>query len=146
METTMSAKYALVYFFDPSKGGPTEGEYQEWVEFEESAKDAGQLVHGAGLHPSSKGRSVSIRDGETAVDDGVPAGEAVAGYYVVEVPDEDTATFWAQRVPTAPTAASKCARSPRWREDGVRLARRSVGGRHRGRDGRVVAWFAEFRL
>jgi hypothetical protein len=31
----------------------------------------------------------------------VPAGEAVAGYYVLEVPDEDTATSWAQRVPAA---------------------------------------------
>jgi hypothetical protein len=97
----MSVKYALVYFFDPSEAGPTEREYQEWVEFEQSAKGAGQLVHGAGLHPSSQAKSVSIRDGETAVEDGAPAGEAVAGYYVVEVPDEDAATSWAQRVPTA---------------------------------------------
>jgi hypothetical protein len=97
----MSMKYALVYFFDPSKTGPTEGEYQEWVEFEESAKDAGQLVHGAGLHPSSEAKSVSIRDGQTTVEDGVPAGEAAAGYYLLDVPDEDTATSWAQRVPTA---------------------------------------------
>ena len=97
----MSVKYALVYFFDPSNTGPTEGEYQEWVEFEKAAKDAGQLVHGAGLYPSSEAKSVSIRDGQTAVEDGVPAGDAGAGYYVVEVPAEDTATSWAQRVPTA---------------------------------------------
>jgi len=97
----MSAKYALVYFFDPSEGGPTEDEYEEWVEFERSAKDAGELVHGAGLHPSSEAKSVSIRDGHTPVEDAVPGGEAVAGYYVLEVPDEDTAISWAQRVPTA---------------------------------------------
>jgi len=97
----MSVKYALVYFFDPSKAGPTEGEYQEWVEFEDSAKDASQLVHGAGLHPSREAKSVSVRDGRIAVEGGVPAGEAVAGYYVVEVPDEDAAISWAQRVPTA---------------------------------------------
>jgi hypothetical protein len=82
----MSVRYALVYFFDPSKTGPTEREYQEWVEFENSAKEAGQLVHGAGLYPSSEAKSVSIRDGQVAVEDGVPAGEAVAGYYLLEVP------------------------------------------------------------
>jgi hypothetical protein len=97
----MSAKYALVWFFDPSKAGPTEGEYQEWVEFEKDPKDAGQLVHGAGLHPASEAKSVSIRDGQAAVEDGVPADEAVAGYYLIEAPDEDTAISWAQRVPTA---------------------------------------------
>jgi hypothetical protein len=97
----MSQKYALVYFFDPSETGPTEGEYQEWVEFEKAAKDAGQLVHGAGLRPSSESKSVSIRNGQVAVEQGASAGEAVAGYYLVEVPDEDTAVSWAQRVPTA---------------------------------------------
>ena len=114
----MSVKFALVYFFDPTKTGPAEGEYQEWVEFEESTKDAGQLVHGAGLYPSSDAKSVSIRDGQVAVEDGVPAGEAVAGYYVVEVPDEDTATLRHSGFPPLGTAASKYARSPRWREEG----------------------------
>lgn len=94
-------KYALVYFFDPSEAGPTEGEYQEWVEFEKAAKAVGQLVHGAGLTPSTEGKSVSLRDGQALVEEGGPAGEAVAGYYVVEVPDEDVAVSWAQRVPTA---------------------------------------------
>jgi RNA polymerase sigma factor (sigma-70 family) len=100
-ESTMSVKYALVYFFDPSETGPTESEYQEWVEFEKAAKDAGHLVHGAGLYPSSEAKSIRIRDGQAAVQEGAPTGEAVAGYYLVEVPDEDTAVSWAQRVPTA---------------------------------------------
>jgi hypothetical protein len=97
----MSEKYALLWFFDPSETGPSEDEYQEWVEFENAARNAGQLVHGAGLTPSSEAKSVSLRDGETTVEDGAPAGEAAAGYYLVEVPDEDAAIAWAKRVPTA---------------------------------------------
>jgi hypothetical protein len=97
----MSVKYALFYFFDPSETGPTGSEYQEWVEFEKAANDAGQLVHGAGLTRSAEAKSVSIREGQAIVEQGVPAGEAVAGYYLIEVPDEDSAISWAQRVPTA---------------------------------------------
>jgi hypothetical protein len=97
----MSVKYALVWFFDPSAAGPTESEYQEWVEFENAAKEAGQLVHGAGLYPVAEGKSVSIRDGQATLEEGARAGEAVAGYYVVDVPHEATAISWAQRVPTA---------------------------------------------
>ncbi len=65
------------------------------------------MVNGAGLYPSSEAKSVSIRDGQTAVEDGLPPGDAVAGYYLIEVPDEDTATSWATRAPTRATAASK---------------------------------------
>lgn len=97
----MSVKYALVYYFDPSRTGPTESEYEEWVEFEKAAGDAGQLVHGAGFYPGTEARSVSIRDGQAVLVEGVPAGEAAAGYYVVDVPDEDTAVTWAQKIPTA---------------------------------------------
>ena len=97
----MSVKYALLWFFDPSQSGPTEGEYQEWVEWEEAAKSAGHLVHGAGLTPISEAKSVSLRDGQPTVRDGGPGGEAVAGYYLVDVPDEATAISLAQRVPTA---------------------------------------------
>ena len=78
----MSLKYALLWFFDPSEAGPTETEYEEWVAFENAAKDAGQLVHGAGLTPVAKAKSVSIRDGQAALHEGSRAGEPVAGYYL----------------------------------------------------------------
>jgi hypothetical protein len=97
----MTVKYALIYYFDPSETGPTESEYQEWVEFESAAKDAGQLVHGAGLHPSAEAKSVTIRDGRVGVEERAHVGEAVAGYYMVDVPDEDAALAWARRIPTA---------------------------------------------
>lgn len=97
----MSVQYALLWFFDPSETGPTEGEYEEWVAWDEAAKAAGHLVHGAGLTPSSEAKSVSVRNGEPAVREGGLDGEAVAGYYLVDVPDEATAISLAQRVPTA---------------------------------------------
>jgi hypothetical protein len=93
--------HALLWFFDPAEAGPTEGEYQEWVAFEQAAKDAGQLVHGAGLTPVAEAKSVRMREGQAQVEDGGSGGEAMAGYYLVEVPDEESAVAWAQRVPTA---------------------------------------------
>jgi hypothetical protein len=65
--------------------------------------DAGVLVAGQRLRDSTTATTVSIRDGKTSVLDGPYADtkEQLGGFYIIEVPDLDTAISWAARCPSA---------------------------------------------
>ncbi|MER7050629.1 YciI family protein [Streptomyces jumonjinensis] len=95
-------QYALIYFYDPAEAGPGgDEEVKEWINLDNELTEAGIKVHEAGFHPGTEGKTVTVRDGGAAVEDGVAAGSTVAGYYVLDVPDEHTAVSWAQRIPAA---------------------------------------------
>jgi len=96
-------QYALLLSYDPAEAEPAEAEIPEWLAFDQAVRDAGVLVHEAGLWPASTARTVRVRDGETeTVDGGVSAsGPVLAGYYVLDVADADAAADWARKVPTA---------------------------------------------
>ncbi|GEM30973.1 hypothetical protein NN3_19800 [Nocardia neocaledoniensis NBRC 108232] len=93
-------KYTLIYAHDPANSQQTEDEVQEWIEFDNQVKEAGIFVHEAGFHPGADAKVIEVRDGDATVDKGV-SGVVAAGFYVLDVPDEDTAVSWAQRIPTA---------------------------------------------
>jgi hypothetical protein len=95
-------KYALLFSYDPSEIEPEEAEIPEWMAFDQAVRDAGVLVHEAGLWPASTARTVRVRDGRAETSDGgvTTSGPVLAGYYVLDVADADVATEWAQRVPT----------------------------------------------
>jgi hypothetical protein len=59
------------------------------------------MLAGDGLHPSSKGARVRFNGDKRTVIDGpfAETKELLAGYYVVDVPDLDTALAHAARVP-----------------------------------------------
>lgn len=63
--------------------------------------EAGILVAGEGLHPSSRGKRVHFAAGTTSVIDGpfVPPTELVAGFWIWQVASMDEALAWAQRCP-----------------------------------------------
>jgi hypothetical protein len=69
--------------------------------------DAGVMVGGAGLQPPQTATMVRQRDGKRHVQDGpyAEAKEQLGGYYVINVPDLDTALEWAARCPAASTGA-----------------------------------------
>jgi hypothetical protein len=69
--------------------------------------DAGVMAGGAGLQPPPNGTVVRQRDGKRHVQDGpyAEAKEQLGGYYLIEVPDLDTALVWAARCPAASTGA-----------------------------------------
>jgi hypothetical protein len=112
----MSVSYALVYFLDPSTAGLADAEHQRCVEFEQAARDAGQLVHGARLHPGSDGKTVSIRDDQAAVEHGVPTGDAVLATTSSRSPTRPPPSPGPSGSRPPATAASKPASSPRWPE------------------------------
>lgn len=73
--------------------------------YNEELVNAGVMLGGEGLHPSSKGKRVSFRGGEKpTVTDGpfAETKELVAGYWLWQVKDMDEALEWVSRMP-APT-------------------------------------------
>jgi len=63
----------------------------------------GELVSSEGLQPPEEGRIVQIRDGAQVVTDG-PFGEAkeqLAGFFMIDVPDDAQAEALAARVSAA---------------------------------------------
>lgn len=80
---------------------PTEEQLTEMVGFNQQLADAGVLLAGEGLHPSSKGTRIRIADGKTRVLDGpfAEAKELVAGFWLIEVSRKQEAIDWAKRVP-----------------------------------------------
>ena len=90
---------------DSELGLPPTAEMTEMFEamgrFNEELVNAGVMVEGDGLKPSSAGKRIAF-DGESrTVIDGpfAEARELVAGYWIWEVKDMDEAVAWAKRCP-----------------------------------------------
>jgi hypothetical protein len=75
--------------------------------YTEAMIQAGVMVGGNRLHPSSTATTIRSPGGKSQVLDGPYAEtkEQLAGYYIVEAPDLDTALSWAERCPGAATGA-----------------------------------------
>lgn len=74
----------------------------EMMAFNEELVNAGMMLGGDGLQPSSKGKRVVFSpNAEPTVYDGpfAETKELIAGYWVWEVKDMDTAVEWARRIP-----------------------------------------------
>jgi len=69
--------------------------------FNEELANAGVLLAGEGLHPSTKGKRVVFDGAERTVSDGPFAaiGELVAGFWLWKVADMEEAVSWAKRCP-----------------------------------------------
>ena len=66
-------------------------------------REAGVMIAGDPLQPISTATTVRVRDGKTQVLDGpfAESKEQLGGYYLIDVPDLDTALSWAERCPGA---------------------------------------------
>ena len=74
-----------------------------FIAYVDALKKAGALVGNHGLRPTSEARTVrkdAVLDGPFA-----ETKEQLAGYFLLEVPDMETAIGWAKRHPTAPYGA-----------------------------------------
>jgi hypothetical protein len=81
-----------------------EREMGAYVAYTQALREAGVFVEGSALAPTSAATTVRIgTDGASTVLDGPYAEtkEQLGGYYVIDVPDLDTALTWAARCPTA---------------------------------------------
>jgi len=80
---------------------PTAKELETMGAYNQQLIDAGVLVDGAGLQPTSKGARVAFRNGKVQVTDGpfAETKELIAGYWILEVKSKAEAVEWAKRVP-----------------------------------------------
>jgi hypothetical protein len=71
--------------------------------YTQAMQKAGVLGAGDRLRPSSAASTVRVVDGKTKVLDGPYADtkEQLGGFYMIDVPDLDTALSWAARCPGA---------------------------------------------
>jgi hypothetical protein len=71
--------------------------------YTQAMQKAGVLAAGDRLRPSSAASTVRVVDGKTKVLDGPYADtkEQLGGFYMIDVPDLDTALSWAARCPGA---------------------------------------------
>lgn len=84
---------------------PTEQELAEMGAYNEQLVNAGVLLDGNGLQPSSTGVRVNFTGkGQSTVVDGpfTETKELVAGYWIIDVKSRDEAIEWARRVPFGP--------------------------------------------
>jgi len=74
--------------------------------FNEELVNAGIMLAGEGLHPSSKGSRVTFAGGKTTVVDGpfAETKELIAGFWMWQCKSKDEAIAWVKRVPTIPGA------------------------------------------
>jgi hypothetical protein len=74
-----------------------------YMAYTQALHDAKVLVASNRLRPTSAATSVRSADSRTKVLDGpfAETKEQLGGYYVIDVPDQDTAHSWAARCPGA---------------------------------------------
>jgi hypothetical protein len=93
--------------YAPSEGPPpsvrVEEQMPRWDAFTESLADAGLLVGADRLHGVDTAKTVRVRGGETQITDGpfAETKEYLAGYYLIDASDLDTALEWAARIPSS---------------------------------------------
>jgi hypothetical protein len=70
-------------------------------DYNEEMLDAGVMLAGDGLQPSSRGARVHFKDGKRTVTDGPfpETKELIAGFWIIEVDSLEEAIDWARRVP-----------------------------------------------
>ncbi len=80
---------------------PSEELLTEMGKFNEELVNAGVMLAGEGLHPSSRGARVKFSEGKTTVIDGpfTETKELLAGFWIWQVDSLEEAIEWVKRIP-----------------------------------------------
>ncbi len=75
----------------------------EYYTFTNAVRDAGVMLAGEALHPTTSATTVRVRNGQTASTDGpfAETKEQLGGYYVLDCENLDEAIKWAAKIPGA---------------------------------------------
>ena len=95
-------QYMLLIY--SQEGGPDDPEVMKrYGAFTQEVRDAGKLVAGDRLEPSTAATTVRIRNGETLTTDGpfAETKEQLGGYYILECDNLDEALAYAAKIPAA---------------------------------------------
>jgi hypothetical protein len=93
----------IVKASDESEAGvmPSTDLLTEMGNFNQELINAGVMLAGEGLQPSSLGARIKFTDGQTTVTDGpfAETKELVAGFWLLQVKSKDEAIEWMRRAP-----------------------------------------------
>ena len=80
---------------------PSEKVLADMSKFNEELVNAGVMLEGEGLHPSSKAKRVKFSSGNRIVTDGpfAETRELIAGYWIWKVNSMEEAVEWVKRIP-----------------------------------------------
>jgi hypothetical protein len=95
-------QYLMLLTYAPDAAdGPHAPRPEDWSAYTQALVEAGIMVNGAGLQGVETATTVQLRDGERILTDGpfAETKEHLVGFYVIDVPDLDTALDWAAKVP-----------------------------------------------
>jgi len=96
-------KYALLIYGASLVPETSGDERQAWIEYTRAAKEAGILLGAEQLANTDTATSVRVRGGQRLLTDGpfLETKEHLGGFFLIDVPDLDTALDWAARMPHA---------------------------------------------
>ena len=98
-------KYALLIYATPGAAEGAQpaddGVIDSWLDYTAALKESGVLLGAEQLAHIDTATSVTSRDGERLLTDGpfMETKEHLLGFYLLDVPDLDTALDWAGRMP-----------------------------------------------
>jgi hypothetical protein len=98
-------KYALLIYAVPGAADGVQpaddGVIDNWIDYTAATKQAGVLLGAERLAHVDTATSVTLRGGQRLLTDGpyIETKEHLLGFYLVDVPDLDTALDWAARMP-----------------------------------------------
>ena len=95
-------KYALLIYGADLVPETSDAEAREgWIEYARTAKEAGILLGAEQLTGTDTATSVRVRGGQRLLTDGpfLETKEHLGGFFLIDVPDLDTALDWAARMP-----------------------------------------------
>ena len=97
-------KYALLIYAPPggaANAKPAEGVFDSWLDYTVALNKTGALLAAQQLDTTDTATSVRVRDAERLLTDGpfMETKEHLGGFYLIDVPDLDTALDWAAQMP-----------------------------------------------
>jgi hypothetical protein len=99
-------KYALLIYATPDSARDAEprvgdGVVDSWLDYTVALKESGALLGAEQLDRVDTATAVSLSDGERLLTDGpfMETKEHLGGFYLIDVPDLDTALDWAAKMP-----------------------------------------------
>lgn len=96
----------LIYGEEPTEQAPQEqvdAIMAEWYAYDKALREAGAHLAGDALQGTHTATTVRVKGDERVVTDGpfAETREVLGGYYLIDVPDLDSALDWAARCPGA---------------------------------------------
>jgi hypothetical protein len=89
--------YEAGYFGEPEM-------FEEMGKFNQELLDAGVMLSGDGLQPTSQGARIDFTDKGASVTDGpfAESKELLGGYWIINAKDRDEAVAWMRKAPMQP--------------------------------------------